>query len=365
MQGEGDGSFEAGILRKTHESALYDKVKTMYQQQNSKELMEIYGTVPKLTEEFETTQAKLEKEIKQHTMLNNKRKELLEKVLKLQKHINAGYRRAAEVNFARTYDNLRPVNGSSTDADEEESDEFNVRGRRPMKSGNRPELSKMSYSQRVMDMKKGSMRRSPSPAGIAERRRKLAAETSDAATAKSVRAASSSPERRGPKKTTSRPDRTGTSTSTASSTSTTTTTISHQSKATTSNGSGVQRRPLSTGSPAVSRKAGTTTTTNSTSKEEEISSPRTPRRTVSRKAGTTTTTTTTASKEKFHEERHAQPSLVVPSLLGPPPEDPCCQPPRHRYPLRHHRLRLPERTTTIRIPSLHPRQLAKRCRVIW
>ena len=200
----GDGQFEATIIAKLYQADLADNDRSLAQKQNSVEFMSVYNTLPNIKDDLTQTQIQLQKEIEKGKFLLQKRKELYTKILKLQKHINAGYRRATETRVARTYDNLRGSSPSSNsgrshrsnmsagnddeehDEDNDDDDELQVRGRSPsslksrkQQSPQRPEVSNISYSQRVLasssnHSSNGQGRRSPSPATLEARRRRLA-----------------------------------------------------------------------------------------------------------------------------------------------------------------------------------------------
>ena len=113
MADPGDGTKEAEILKEIHKSELKDKVRTNFQIQASDELMEVCRTSPKFKERMGEREAKLLSFVFQKDALLTQRKELLEKILKIQKAMIVELEKANKEQFQKRYEAIR--DGNSTE----------------------------------------------------------------------------------------------------------------------------------------------------------------------------------------------------------------------------------------------------------
>jgi hypothetical protein len=106
----GDGMKEAELFQALHKSGLKDKVRVLFQQQASDELMEIYKTGPKFRERMGEREAKMLSEVFQRDALLAQRKDLNERILRIQTEMMARLEKASQEEFQKRYEAIRDGN---------------------------------------------------------------------------------------------------------------------------------------------------------------------------------------------------------------------------------------------------------------
>lgn len=110
MADPGDGTKEAEVLKQVHKAEVFDKSRAMFQQQASNELMELYKTAPKFKETMGEREAKFVSLVLQRDGLIAQRKELNEKILRIQKKMIVALENLAKEELQKRLEAIRDGN---------------------------------------------------------------------------------------------------------------------------------------------------------------------------------------------------------------------------------------------------------------